>query len=112
MSKQFAYLTKIFKALSDKSRLEILSRIHKDELKCKCDEEERHDATCIKDLSKSLNIAMPTVSHHVKELINTELITTRKEGRWVYCQINKKVLERACGFLSKFLKEQRYEKRY
>jgi DNA-binding transcriptional ArsR family regulator len=110
MSKKFADLTKIFKALSDKSRLEILSRIYKGELKCKCDEEERRDATCIKDLSKSLNIALPTVSHHIKELINAGLITTRKEGRWVYCQINKKVLERACKFLSKFLKEQRYEK--
>jgi len=105
MNKKFANLAKIFKALSDKNRLEILSRIHTGELKCKCDKEECRDATCIKNLSKSLNVTLPTVSHHVKELVNTGLITTRKEGRWVYCQINKRVFVRACEFLSKFLRE-------
>lgn len=105
MSKKFIDLTKVFKALSDKHRLEILSLIQIGRLRCKCSEKGLRDATCIKDLSKSLDITLPTVSHHVKELINAGIITTNKKGRWVYCKVNKKGITKVSKFLSKFLKE-------
>jgi DNA-binding transcriptional ArsR family regulator len=104
MSKKFIDLTRIFKSLSDKHRLEILSLIHVGKLKCKCSEKNRRDAACIKDLSKSLDITLPTVSHHVKELINAGIITTSKKGRWVYCKVNKKGITKVSKFLSKFLR--------
>lgn len=103
-------LIRIFKALSDENRLTILSLIYKNEARCRCDKkEECLDETCIKNLSDSLSISLPTTSHHIKELVNAGLITTKKKGRWVYCQINRKVFAQACEFLNRFSKEVRYE---
>ncbi len=99
MSKNITGLSKIFKALSDKNRVKILSFIYEKECKCESNQCEYRNETCIKELSKLLNITIPTISHHIKELINANLITTKKEGRWVYCKINKKALEKACIFL-------------
>ncbi len=95
-------LTKIFKALSDKNRLKILSSIYEEE--CKCRQNNRSDSspTCIKDLSKLLYITVPTISYHIKELINADLITTEKNGRWVHCRINQKTLQKVCEYLKIF----------
>ncbi len=91
-------LAKIFKALSEENRLKILSNILKKEWKCQqgecCDKN-----VCIKDFSKPLTISFATISHHVKELANAGLITTKKEGRWIYCQINIKAFKKAQKFL-------------
>ncbi len=103
-------LAKVFKALSDENRLKILSSIYTKE--CKCNELSCRNESCIKDLSKSLNITVPTISHHIKELVNAGLITTKKEGRWVYCRINQRSFKRTYRFLNKFLttKDQNHKK--
>ena len=49
-----------------------------------------------------LKILLFTISYHIKELINANLITTTKQGKWVYCQINKKEFAKAVEFLNKF----------
>lgn len=95
-------LARIFKALADENRLKILRFVYEKE--CKCEDTEplcRNDA-CIKDLSKFLNVAIPTISHHIKELVNAGLVNTQKRGRWVYCTINRKTFQKACGFLNQF----------
>lgn len=98
-------LAKIFKALGEENRLKMLSNILKKEWQCKqgkcCDKE-----ICIKDFSKPLKISFATISHHVKELVNCDLITAKKEGRWVYCQINKKVFKKALEFLNELSKDE------
>ncbi|MBE0478908.1 winged helix-turn-helix transcriptional regulator [Candidatus Aerophobetes bacterium] len=103
MNKDTKNLAKIFKTLADENRLKILLFIYKKECRCKEDEFLCRDETCIKDLSKFLNITVPTISHHTKELVNAGLITTKKDGRWVYCKINQKTFQKIYGFLSKFL---------
>jgi len=103
MYKDTKKLAKIFKTLADENRLKILLFIYKK--KCKCEKESLscRNETCIKDLSKSLKITVPTISHHIKELVNAGLITTRKEGRWVYCKIDQNSFQKAYGFLDIFL---------
>lgn len=101
MNKNITSLAKVFKALSDENRIKILWFIHKKQCRCKGDQCEYRDETCIKDLSRLLNITIPTISHHIKELINANLITTKKEGRWLYCKINHKAFEKTCSFLSR-----------
>lgn len=105
MNKNIPNLAKIFKALADENRLKILLFVYKKE--CKCDENQLscQNETCIKDLSKLLNITTPTISHHIKELVNAGLIITKKEGKWVYCKINRKAFEKAYIFSSKFFKQ-------
>ena len=44
---------------------------------------------------RSLKIGSPTVSHHVKELVNAELITAEREGKFLVCRINPKTCDLA-----------------
>ncbi|MCC1495408.1 helix-turn-helix transcriptional regulator [Alcanivorax sp. 1008] len=47
---------------------------------------------------KRLNIGAPTVSHHIKELVDAGLITTSRQGRQMFCAIDPKMRERLRTF--------------
>jgi ArsR family transcriptional regulator, arsenate/arsenite/antimonite-responsive transcriptional repressor len=102
MKKGLESLSKIFAALSSESRLGILLYIY-DKQRCfrgralRC-----QNGACIKDLAKELNVAVPTVSHHIKELVNAGLVTTERKGKWVYCAINTKAFDEATRFLGRW----------
>jgi len=102
MTKDTKKLTKIFKALADENRLKILLGTQKQECQCSNDKSCDSRCACIKDLSKPLKITVPTVSHHIKELVNAGLVNTKKEGRWVYCYVNKKAIDDIYRFLDNF----------
>jgi ArsR family transcriptional regulator len=68
---------KIIKALSDPNRLKIIDILSCGE-KCACDILEHFDLT------------QPTLSHHMKVLIDCGLINSRKEGQWNYYSLNNK----------------------
>ena len=67
--------SKIFKALSDPSRLKIIDILSCGE-RCACDILEYFDFT------------QPTLSHHMKVLSDCSLIEVRKEGLWNYYRLN------------------------
>ncbi|WP_072680251.1 helix-turn-helix transcriptional regulator [Arcobacter sp. LA11] len=88
-------LAKIFKALSNENRLEIYKEIAKQEdidfeQKCECS---------ISEILSCLKIGAPTISHHLKELTNANLITTEKNGKFLIAHINKETLEKIRGFI-------------
>ncbi len=88
-------LSKIFKALSNENRLEIYKEIAKlenidYEQKCECS---------ISELLSCLKIGAPTISHHLKELSNADLITTEKNGKYLMARINKETLEKIKQFI-------------
>ena len=60
-------LSTILKVLSDPSRLEILDLLSCGEL-CAC------------DLLEHFQFSQPTLSHHMKSLVDNELVTTRRNG--------------------------------
>ena len=76
----------ICKALSDTNRLEIVQMLSDGE-KCGC-----------KILDK-FNITQPTLSHHMKILVDCELVNDRKEGKWHHYSLNKKVIREASSFI-------------
>jgi ArsR family transcriptional regulator, arsenate/arsenite/antimonite-responsive transcriptional repressor len=39
---------------------------------------------CICDLTAPLGLSQPTVSHHMKVLVDAGLLTREKRGRWAY----------------------------
>jgi DNA-binding transcriptional ArsR family regulator len=51
-----------------------------------------------------LDLAQPSVSHHIKQLIDAGLLTSQKEGRNISYNIDKETLEGYIKFLSE-LKE-------
>ena len=80
---------KILKALSHPNRLELYLGIVKEEKKgfpgaCEC---------CISDMMASLKIGAPTISHHLKELANAGLITTERQGKFLFAKAVPKTWE-------------------
>ena len=80
-------LAKILKALSNETRLKLYLEIAKHE------ESDFEEPECaISDVVKIFRLSPPTISHHLKELTNAELITTEKRGKYLVARINKDTL--------------------
>lgn len=80
-------LAKIMKALSNENRLKLYLEIAKHE-------ESDFDAQeCnLSDIVKVFGLSPPTISHHLKELANADLIVTEKRGKYLVARINKGTL--------------------
>ena len=83
-------IEKIAKALADKYRLIILQHITKKGGSAQC--AEIHDI---------IDLAQPSISHHVKILVEAGLIEPEKEGRNFKYTLNVKVLDEYLKFLEK-----------
>jgi ArsR family transcriptional regulator len=67
-------LARVFKALSDPARVKLISLIaaaHEGE-------------ACICDLTAPVGLSQPTVSHHMKLLVEAGLATREQRGKWAY----------------------------
>lgn len=80
-------MAKVFKALSNPNRLELYLQIVKQQ------EASYDTGDCLLcDITKSLNIGAPTISHHLKELSNAELIFTERKGRYLVAWVNEEMV--------------------
>lgn len=66
---------KIIKALADENRLAILKLLQNSE-KCAC------------VLLEELNITQPTLSHHMKILCDSGLVSSCKDGKWIHYSLS------------------------
>ncbi len=71
----FIIAKNIFKQLSDTNRLRIFW------LLC-------HKETCVINISKTLKMSPPSISHHLTMLKNENLITLRRQGKIVYYKVS------------------------
>lgn len=85
-----ADLAKVFKALSDPTRLAIYEIIRAGGGGTYSDEEVENS---ISEIAAHFDVSLSTVSHHIKELRNADLIRCEKRGQTVYCSPNPEVLE-------------------
>lgn len=76
------HVEKISKALGDVSRLKIISDISHKGGSMQCSE-----------IMKILELAQPSVSHHIKTLIEAGIIEPEKSGRNYTYMLNKPLLE-------------------
>ncbi len=67
----FQVVSDIFKQMSDASRIRIYWIL------CHCEE-------CVMNLSAMVDMSSPAVSHHLKQLKQSGLIVSRREGKEVY----------------------------
>lgn len=65
----------IFKAFCDENRIRILKMLCTGE-KCAC------------KLLEELHITQPTLSHHMKILCDSGVVTGRKDGKWMHYAIS------------------------
>jgi ArsR family transcriptional regulator len=67
---------KIFKAFCDETRLMALEHLRGGE-KCAC------------VLLEKVDVGQSTLSHHMKILVESGVVSARSEGKWTYYSINK-----------------------
>jgi ArsR family transcriptional regulator, arsenate/arsenite/antimonite-responsive transcriptional repressor len=78
-----------FKALGDPVRLRLLSLIAS----------HAGGEVCVCDLTDAFDLTAPTISHHLKVLKETGLVTAERRGTWVYYRARAEAL----GLLSTVL---------
>lgn len=87
-------LTRAFKALSNPNRLRIYQQIKQARVS------EMTDSGCkLVDFINSLKVGAPTISHHIKELVNAGLIRVEKEGKFVTCHLEEDMQQELRAFL-------------
>ena len=79
-----------FKALSDPNRLRLLSIV----------KSEASGESCVCDLTEPLDLGQPTVSHHLKILVDAGLLHREKRGTWAYYSLVPGAMERTAGILA------------
>ena len=88
-------LPKMFKALSHPNRFRLFLEILEEERQY----EEGHSCF-LHTIMEKLDVGAPTVSHHLKELVNAGLIVTERQGKFVTCQVNPDALAELRGFFA------------
>ncbi len=83
-------LARVFKALGDPTRVQLLSIVA------------AHDGgeACVCDLTDPVGLSQPTVSHHLKILVDAGLLTREQRGRWAYYSLVPGALDRLAQGLS------------
>jgi ArsR family transcriptional regulator len=76
-------LAMVFKALADPARVKLVSLIAASD----------GGEACICDLTDPLGLSQPTVSHHMKLLVDSGLVSRDQRGKWAYYRVNAAALD-------------------
>jgi ArsR family transcriptional regulator, arsenate/arsenite/antimonite-responsive transcriptional repressor len=82
-------LEQVFKALADRHRVKILNRLLS----------AGGEAVCVCDLEDLLELKQPTVSYHLKQLLNAGIVQREKRGSYAYFSLSPGALERVGDLL-------------
>ena len=88
-AEQATELAQVFKAIADPVRLRLLSLIAS----------HGGGEVCVCDLIDAFDLTGPTISHHLKVLRSSGLITGERRGTWVYYRVHPEVLARLSSVL-------------
>lgn len=90
MEDKYEKNAKVFKAICDPNRLMILELLQSGE-ECAC------------NLLDTLNIGQSTLSHHMKILCESGIVTSRRDAKWTYYSLNFGGCNRAKTLLAEIL---------
>ncbi|MGN7359349.1 ArsR/SmtB family transcription factor [Paenibacillus sp. SAF-054] len=79
---------KIYKALGEPTRLKIALLLKNEGDQC-----------CSKLGDKLQSVAISTLSHHLKQMAESGLLTSRKEGTFIYYSLDKEVASKYAPYL-------------
>jgi ArsR family transcriptional regulator, arsenate/arsenite/antimonite-responsive transcriptional repressor len=74
---------RVFKALADPHRVKILNLLATSP-----------DPVCVCEFTGPLRLSQPTVSHHLKKLLDAGLLEREQRGTWAYYRLNRDALGR------------------
>lgn len=75
MNERYEEESKLVKAIADPNRLKIMDILS-------CGEQ------CACDILTNFDFTQPTLSHHMKILMDCGLVMSRREGTWIYYSLN------------------------
>jgi ArsR family transcriptional regulator len=90
-----ADMAKVFKALGDPTRLAIFELV-RDCNRDGCSDDQVSDN--LTEIAERFGLSLSTVSHHVKELRSSGLITCEKRGQRLHCWVDPQVLSQLESF--------------
>lgn len=93
MSKNYEDNIKILKALGEINRLKIVDMLSSGE-KCAC------------IILESFHFTQPTLSHHMKVLMDSGIVKCRKEGTWMHYSLDKELCSDVVKFLDGILNDE------
>ena len=77
---------RLFKALADPHRVKIINLLATSP-----------DPVCVCEFTGPLGLSQPTVSHHLKKLVEAGLLDREQRGTWAYYSLNRDALGRLAG---------------
>jgi ArsR family transcriptional regulator len=83
-------LARTLKAIADPARLRLLSLVSA----------HANGEACVCDLTEPLGLSQPTVSHHLKVLVDAGLLSRDKRGVWAYFALVPGALDSLAAVLS------------
>ncbi len=87
-------MNSVFKALNDATRREILELLQVQDLSAG-------------EIVEHFNLSWPSVSHHLDILKQAGLVTSKKEGQYVYYSLNTTVVDEILKWLLQFKTKRR-----
>ena len=82
-------LARTFKALGDPTRVRLISIVAASE----------SEEACVCDLTEPIGLSQPTISHHLKILMDAGFLTRSKRGTWAYYKLVPGALDRLSRLL-------------
>ncbi len=89
-AEEAADLARVLKAIAEPARLRLLSLVAA----------HAGGEACVCDLTEPLGLSQPTVSHHLKVLVDAGLVRREKRGVWAYYALVPGALDAVAGVLS------------
>ena len=80
----------LLKSIADEMRLVILTMLQDGEM-------------CVCEIMEAMPVSQPAVSHHLRVLRQTGLITDRRQGKWIFYSLNPEAIESAASLLDRLL---------
>ena len=78
-----AATAELFKALADPARVRIVNVLAT-----------TGEPACVCELIEPLGLAQPTVSHHLKKLLDAGLLEREQRGKWAYFSLKRDAVEK------------------
>ena len=79
---------RLFAALGDPHRVKIVNLLATSS-----------EPVCVCKLTKPLGLAQPTVSHHVKKLVESGLLEREQRGKWAFFSLNQEAVSKLAGLI-------------
>jgi ArsR family transcriptional regulator, arsenate/arsenite/antimonite-responsive transcriptional repressor len=73
----------LFKALGDPTRVRILNLVARS-----------GGPVCACDLNEPVGLTQPTVSHHLKKLVDAGLLEREQRGKWAFFSLKREAVEK------------------